>query len=69
MGTIYCSKDSNRALGPKYCNINRIWALKPYYLGPWTPRVWKGVERGVGEQRAYGAQRGGDELHWILGAT
>ena len=31
------SKDpNNRALGPKYYNINGIWALKPYYLGPWT---------------------------------
>ena len=25
-------------LGPKYYNINSIWALKPYYLGPWTLR-------------------------------
>ena len=33
------SKDpNNRALGPKYYNINGIWALKPPYLGPWTPR-------------------------------
>ena len=31
------SKDpSTRALGPKYYNINGIWALKPHYLGPWT---------------------------------
>ena len=27
---------NNRALGPKY---NYIWALKPYYLGPWTLRA------------------------------
>ena len=34
------SKDpNNRVLGPKYCNINGIWALKHYYLGPWTLRV------------------------------
>ena len=26
------------ALGPKYYNVNGIWALKPYYLGPWTLR-------------------------------
>ena len=33
------SKDpNNRVLGPKYYNINSIWALKPYYLGPWTLR-------------------------------
>ena len=33
------SKDpNNRVLGPKYHNINGIWALKPYYLGPWTLR-------------------------------
>ena len=25
-----------RAAGPKYNNINGIWALKPFYLGPWT---------------------------------
>ena len=28
-----------RVLGPKYYTVNRIWALKPYYLGPWTLRV------------------------------
>ena len=34
------SKDPNiRVLGPKYYNINGIWALIPYYLGPWTLRV------------------------------
>ena len=34
------SKDpNNRVLGPKYYNIIGIWALKPYYLGPWTLRV------------------------------
>ena len=26
-------------LGPKYYDINGIWALIPYYLGPWTLRV------------------------------
>ena len=31
------SKDpNNRALEPKYYNINGIWALNLYYLGPWT---------------------------------
>ena len=25
-------------LGPKYYNVNGIWALNPYYLGPWTLR-------------------------------
>ena len=36
------SKDpNNRVLGPKYYTINGIWALKPYYLGPWTFRVLK----------------------------
>ena len=31
------SKDPNiRVLGPKYYNMNGIWALKPHYLGPWT---------------------------------
>ena len=34
------SKDpNNRGLEPKYYNMNGIWALKPYYLGPWTLRV------------------------------
>ena len=34
------SKDSNnRVLGPKYYDINGIWALIPYYLSPWTLRV------------------------------
>ena len=28
----------NAVLGPKYCNINGIWAVKPYKLGPWTLR-------------------------------
>ena len=27
---------SLRVLGPKYYNMNGIWDLKPYYLGPWT---------------------------------
>ena len=25
-------------VGPKYYNITGIWALNPYYLGPWTLR-------------------------------
>ena len=29
---------NNRASGPKYCNINGIWPLKPYYLGLWNRR-------------------------------
>ena len=30
------SKDPNKGvLGAKYYKINAIWALKPYYLGPW----------------------------------
>ena len=34
------SKDPNtRVLGPKYHHKNGIWALKPYYLSPWTLRV------------------------------
>ena len=33
------SKDpNNRVVGPKYYDINGIWALKPCYLGPWTLR-------------------------------
>ena len=29
-------------------NINGIWALKPYYLGPWTLKgVYRGVYRGI----------------------
>ena len=33
------SKDpNNRVLKPKYYAINFLWALKPYYLGPWTFR-------------------------------
>ena len=39
MGATQGSKDpNNRVLGPKYYDINGIWALKPSYLGPWT--VW-----------------------------
>ena len=30
---------NNRVSGPKYYNINGIWALTPYYLGPWTLRA------------------------------
>ena len=26
-------------VGPKYSNLNGIWDLKPYYLGPWTLRA------------------------------
>ena len=26
----------SRVLGPKYYSTYGIWALKPYYLGPWT---------------------------------
>ena len=29
----------NRVLGPKYHNINGIWALNPYYLGPIYPYI------------------------------
>ena len=32
--------------GPKYYNIQNIWALKPYCLGPWTLgffRVWNSL--------------------------
>ena len=31
----------NGVLGPKYYNLNGIWALKPYNLGPWSlkPRL------------------------------
>ena len=29
----------SRVLGPKYYNVTRIWARKPYYLGPWTLRA------------------------------
>ena len=40
---IYYPKDPRTRiigfLGPKYCNIIGIGALKPYYLGPWTLRV------------------------------
>ena len=39
----------NQVLGPKYYNIHGIWALKPFYLGPWTLRVAEGHEiRGGG---------------------
>ena len=39
LGTIKGSKDPNNVvLGPKCYNINGIWALKPYDLGPWTLR-------------------------------
>ena len=31
------SKDPNNGvLGPKYYDIDGIWALKRYYWGPWT---------------------------------
>ena len=31
------SMDPNsEVLWPKYYNVNGVWALKPYYLGPWT---------------------------------
>ena len=34
------SKDpNNRFLEPKYYRYYSIWALNPYYLGPWTLRV------------------------------
>ena len=50
------SKDpNNRVSGPKYYNMNGIWALKPYYLGPWTLRgtcVQSGTPRApVGQPR------------------
>ena len=32
-------------LGPKYYNINGIWALNAYYLGTWTLRVVDRVAR------------------------
>ena len=34
------SKDPpKKVLGPKYDNVNCIWAIKLYYLGPWTLRA------------------------------
>ena len=34
------SKDPNkRVVELKYCTMNGVWALKPYYLSPWTLRV------------------------------
>ena len=30
-------------LRPKYHDVHGIWALKPYYLGPWTLRATLGV--------------------------
>ena len=36
------SKDPNNGvLGPEYYAVDGIWALKPYYLGPWT--LWDRV--------------------------
>ena len=41
MGIILGFKDPNNGvLVPKYYDIHGIWALKPYYLGPWTLRVF-----------------------------
>ena len=35
------SKDpNNMAAGPKYYNINGIWARTPHYFGPWTLGGW-----------------------------
>ena len=34
---------NSMVLGPKYYNINGIWALKPHYLGPWTLRACLGL--------------------------
>ena len=65
---------NNTALGPKYYNINGIWALKPHYLGPWTLRVQHGscfrsLElygfRGLG-CRGWGASKNGPKYCWIL---
>ena len=42
-----CNDPNNGVLGPKYYHVNGIWALKPYYLGPWTLRV-RGWFQGVG---------------------
>ena len=54
------SKDpKNRELGPKYYSINGIWDLKPYYLGPWTLRVYSDVERPTNEAT----------LHFVLVST
>ena len=37
-----CKGPNNRGLGPTYHNHdNATWALKPYYLGPWTFRDFK----------------------------
>ena len=42
------SKDPNEsASGPKYYNMNGIWDLKPYYLGPWTLRGYRGYIEGI----------------------
>ena len=37
-GTLRVQEKYNRASGPNYSNIHGVWALKPYYLGPWTLR-------------------------------
>ena len=34
-----CPNTTLRVQGPKYYDITGTWALKPYYLGPWTLRA------------------------------
>ena len=52
---------NNRVLGPKYYNINGIWALKTYYLAPWTLRV-----RVQGGPRVYGLRFRGLGVRWAI---
>ena len=37
----------SRGRKPKYYDINGIWALKPYYFGPWTLRAKVGGSAGL----------------------
>ena len=49
-GNYMRSKDpNNRVSGPKYNIVDGIWALKPYYLGPWTLRVFHLILQYCGE--------------------
>ena len=59
------SKDpNNRALGPKYYSINGIWALKPYYLGPWTLRTCFATVHAVLAARSYCSREGRGHLRY-----
>ena len=62
LGSQVSKGPKNRVFGPKYYNINSIWALKPYYLAPWSLRGC-GVSSQLGLKPKEGLETKSESIH------